>query len=160
MRLHNIPRNSDTAKTRKRLGRGRGSGHGKTSGRGHKGQKSRAGSSQRPGFESGHVPLYRRLPKRGFNNVNFHVQYAVVNVGDLSRVEEIEIIDKEALVKAGLVRKNAKLIKILGYGNLKKSIKIRADKFSSTAVEKIKAAGGETLEKAAPAETTAAVEEG
>ncbi len=155
MRLNNIPANKDTGKNRKRLGRGRGSGHGKTSGRGHKGQKSRAGSSQRPGFESGHVPLYRRLPRRGFNNFNFHTQYAVVNVGDLSRVEETEVIDKEALVKAGLVRKNAKLIKILGWGELESPVKIRADKFSTTAAEKIKAAGGEILENAPAAEPIA-----
>jgi len=155
MRLNQIPGNIDTGKSRKRVGRGRGSGHGKTSGRGHKGQKSRAGSSQRPGFESGHVPLYRRLPRRGFNNVKFHTQYAVVNVGDLSRVEETEVIDKEALIKAGLVRKNAKLVKILGGGDLEGPVKVRADKFSSTATEKIKAAGGEILDNAPSAEPAA-----
>ena len=158
MRLNNLPRNIDSGKSRKRLGRGRASGHGKTSGRGHKGQKSRSGSSQRPGFESGHVPLYRRLPRRGFNNAKFHVQYEVVNVGDLSRVEETEIIDKEALVKAGLVRRNAKLIKILAYGNLDRPVKIRADKFSASAAEKIKNAGGETLENASPTDSTPAKE--
>ena len=152
MRLNNIPRNKDTGKSRKRVGRGRSSGHGKTSGRGHKGQKSRAGSSQRPGFESGHIPLYRRLPRRGFNNFNFHTQYAVVNVGDLARIEDAEIIDKEALVKAGLVRKNARLIKVLGSGSVEGALKVRADKFSTAAAEKIKAAGGEVLETAPASE--------
>ena len=159
MRLNNIPRNADTGKSRKRLGRGRGSGHGKTSGRGHKGQKSRAGSSQRPGFESGHIPLYRRLPRRGFNNVNFHTQYSVVNVGDLARVEGGEIIDKNAMVKAGLVRKSAKLIKVLGFGNVEGALKVRPDKFSAAAAEKIKAAGGEALETAPAPEPAPAPEE-
>src|SRR5210317_1721846 len=112
MRLHNLIK-SGGRKDRKRIGRGEGGGRGKTSGRGHKGQRSRSGFSLRPGFESGHVPLYRKLPKRGFSNYNFRTEYSVVNVGDLDRVEGAEV-DRNALIKAGLVRQNSKLIKILG----------------------------------------------
>ncbi|AWT59378.1 MAG: 50S ribosomal protein L15 [Candidatus Moanabacter tarae] len=146
MRLDQLPRISGDRRGRKRLGRGRGSGHGKTSGRGHKGQNSRAGRSVRPGFESGHVPLYRRLPQRGFNNANFKVEYAVVNVGCLSKINRVKNIDRDTLIKAGLIRKNAKLVKILGYGEVDRAFNVKADQFSGSATEKIKAAGGKVVE--------------
>lgn len=140
MRLHNLPK-SGGFKSRKRIGRGEGGGRGKTSGRGHKGQRSRAGFSQRPGFESGHIPLYRKLPKRGFSNAQFRTDYAIVNVSDLERVDG-DTADHEALVKAGLLRNSDKLIKILGEGELSKKLSVTAHKFSSSAKEKIEAAGG------------------
>jgi large subunit ribosomal protein L15 len=145
MRLHNLPKSTGSGPSRKRVGRGRGSGHGKTSGRGHNGQKSRSGYSARPGFESGHIPLFRRLPKRGFSNFRFRTVYAVVNVGDLDGIENAEVIDREALVNAGLVRKNAGKIKILGNGEVTKALKVKVDKFSGQAAEKIKSAGGEAI---------------
>lgn len=145
MRLNQLSGISGNRRGRKRLGRGRGSGHGKTSGRGHKGQNSRAGRSVRPGFESGHVPLYRRLPHRGFNNANFKVEYAVVNVGSLSKIKRVKNIDRDTLIKARLIRKNAKLVKILGYGEVDRAFNVKADKFSGTASEKIIAAGGEVV---------------
>jgi len=149
MRLHQLIKSGGT-KPRKRVGRGEGGGRGKTSGRGHKGQRSRSGFSLRPGFESGHVPLYRKLPKRGFSNFEFRKEYAVVNLSDLERVEG-ENIDREVLVKAGLVRSSAKLIKILGTGDIDRAVKITADKFSATAKEKIEKAGGTVTLSEAPA---------
>lgn len=143
MRLHNLIK-SGGRKNRKRVGRGEGSGRGKTSGRGHKGQRARAGFGLRPGFESGHVPLYRKLPKRGFSNFRFRTEYTIVNVGDLERVEG-DSVDREALVRAGLVRSNSKLIKILGEGDLGKALTVRADKFSGSAKEKIEKAGGSVI---------------
>lgn len=140
MRLHNLIK-SGGHKNRKRVGRGEGGGRGKTSGRGHKGQRARSGFGLRPGFESGHVPLYRKLPKRGFSNFEFRTEYTVVNVGDLERVEGAEV-DRNALIKAGLVRSNSKLIKILGEGEVSKALNVTADKFSASAREKIEKAGG------------------
>ncbi len=156
MRLHNLIK-SGGRKDRKRVGRGEGSGRGKTSGRGHKGQRSRSGFGLRPGFESGHVPLYRKLPKRGFSNFNFRTEYAVVNVGDLERVEAAEI-DRNELVKAGLVRSNSNLVKILGEGEITKAVTITADKFSASAKEKIEKAGG-TVVLSKPVEGKAEAEE-
>lgn len=153
MRLHNLPK-SGGFKSRKRIGRGEGGGRGKTSGRGHKGQRSRTGSSLRPGFESGHIPLYRRLPKRGFSNHQFHTAYAIVNVGDLERVEG-ETVDQEALVKAGLLRSSAKLVKILGEGDLSKKLSVSAHKFSASAKAKIEAAGGSVTVLGAKEEASA-----
>lgn len=152
MRLHNLPK-SGGFKSRKRIGRGEGGGRGKTSGRGHKGQRSRAGFSQRPGFESGHIPLYRKLPKRGFSNHRFRTDYAIVNVGDLDRVEG-DVADREALIKAGLLRGSDKLIKILGEGELGKKLTVSAHKFSGSAKEKIEAAGGSINPIAGKADAT------
>jgi len=150
MRLHNLIK-SGGRKDRKRVGRGEGGGRGKTSGRGHKGQRSRSGSSLRPGFESGHVPLYRKLPKRGFSNYNFRTEYSVVNIGDLEKIDT-DTIDREALVKSGLVRSSSTLIKILGEGEISKALTVTADKFSASAREKIEKAGGSVIENAsAPA---------
>jgi len=156
MRLHNLIK-SGGRKDRKRVGRGEGGGRGKTSGRGHKGQRSRSGFGLRPGFESGHVPLYRKLPKRGFSNFNFRTEYSVVNVGDLERVEATEI-DRNALVKAGLVRSSSGLIKILGEGEISKALTVTADKFSGSAKEKIEKAGG-TVVLAKPVESEEAKED-
>ena len=150
MHLHEVIAGISGERKPRRVGRGRASGLGKTCGRGHNGQKSRSGFSQRPGFESGHVPLFRRLPIRGFNNFNFRTTYATVNVGDLDHFEKKDEIDREALSRAGLIRANAKLVKILGNGEVKKSLKVKADKFSATAREKIEKAGGEAILIVAP----------
>jgi large subunit ribosomal protein L15 len=143
MRLHNLIK-SGGRKDRKRVGRGEGSGRGKTSGRGHKGQRARSGSSLRPGFESGHVPLYRKLPKRGFSNFKFRTEYSIINVGDLERVDA-GTVDRDVLVRSGLARSSSKLIKILGEGEVTKAFTIHADKFSASAKEKIEKAGGTVI---------------
>ena len=128
----------------KRKGRGHGSGLGKTSGRGHKGMKARSGGSVRAGFEGGQMPLYRKLPHRGFNNKNFKTEYAVVN---LCCLEELgaEEVSRDELVKAGIVRASDKKVKILGNGKLTKKMVVKADKFSESAVKKIEAAGGQAV---------------
>jgi large subunit ribosomal protein L15 len=125
----------------KRVGRGMGSGHGKTSARGYKGQLSRAGASVRPGFEGGQMPLYRRLPKRGFTNI-FRKEYAAVNLDKLSVFEAGATVDPEALKGKGIVKKMLDGVKILGAGELTQAIHVRAHKFSRSAVEKIQKAGG------------------
>ena len=129
-------------KNRKRVGRGPGSGSGKTSGKGHKGQNARSGGGVRPGFEGGQLPLYRRLSKRGFNNYEFSINYATVNVGDLERFDEGTVVTKELLIETGLVRKELDGVKILGNGNLTKKLTVKANKFSATAEEKIVSVGG------------------
>ena len=131
-------------KTRKRVGRGPGSGTGKTSGKGHKGQNARSGGGVRPGFEGGQLPLFRRLSKRGFNNYNFRTVYATVNVGDLERFEEGTTVTKELLIEVGLVKKELDGIKVLGNGELTKKLTVKANKFSSTAKAKIENVGGTT----------------
>ena len=135
---------NENAKTRKRVGRGAGSGLGKTSGKGHKGQNARSGGGVRPGFEGGQLPLFRRLSKRGFNNYNFRTVYATVNVGDLERFEEGTTVTKELLIEVGLVKKELDGIKVLGNGELTKKLTVKADKFSSTAKAKIENVGGTT----------------
>ncbi|MBI4482561.1 MAG: 50S ribosomal protein L15 [Acidobacteria bacterium] len=125
----------------KRVGRGPGSGLAKTAGRGSKGQKSRAGSSVRPGFEGGQMPLHRRLPKRGFTNI-FKTEYAIVNVGKLDRFKEGMRVDAKQLLERGLVRNDRLPVKVLGHGDLKKSLTVVAHKFSKSAAEKIALAGG------------------
>ena len=159
MRLHNLIK-SGGRKNRKRVGRGEGGGRGKTSGRGHKGQRSRSGFGLRPGFESGHVPLYRKLPKRGFSNFQFRTEYTVVNVGDLERAG-VEEVDRNALIKAGLVRSSSKLVKILGEGEVGKALTVTADKFSASAKEKIEKAGGKVIlnNQEKPAEAAASGDE-
>lgn len=160
MRLHTMIADKPGArKSRKRLGRGHGSGTGKTSGKGHKGQKARSGGTIRIGFEGGQMPLHRQLPQRGFSNYKFRTDYGVVNVCDLAspKLEGVELIDRAALIKAGLVRSNEKLVKILGLGKLTKAVKVQADKFSGSAADKIRAAGGEVIENQ-PASAVAAVE--
>ena len=130
---------------RKRIGRGPGSGTGKTSGKGHKGQNARSGGGVRPGFEGGQLPLYRRLSKRGFNNYNFRINYATVNVGDLERFAEGTEVTKELLIETGLVKKELDGIKILGNGDLTKKLTVKANKFSSSAKAKIENVGGTTV---------------
>ncbi len=127
---------------KKRVGRGIGTGHGKTSGRGHKGQKARSSVSVKTLAEGGQRPLFRRLPKRGFNNARFTVKFVVVNVSDLARFDAGSRVDVEALVKAGLVRgKNAK-VKVLGGGEIDRAVTVAASRFSESAAKKIQAAGG------------------
>jgi len=125
----------------KRVGRGMGSGHGKTSARGYKGQLSRAGSSMRPGFEGGQMPLHRRLPKRGFNNI-FRTEYAVVNLKKLASFEAGAQVDPEALKSRGILKNLRDGLKILGGGDLQNAIHVKAHKFSRSAVEKIQKVGG------------------
>ena len=146
MRLHNLTNVPGAVHRKKRVGCGEGGGHGKTSGRGGKGQSARSGSSIRPGFEGGQMPLYRKLPHRGFNNYEFRTGYAIVNLGDLSRLDaSVTEVDIAALVKAGLIRKDGELLKILGDGEITRALKVTAAKFSGSAKTKIEAAGGQAI---------------
>ena len=141
MKLHELhPAEGSTAYP-KRLGRGSGSGLGKTSGKGHKGAKARSGGGKRPGFEGGQMPLYRRVPKRGFNNV-FRTEYAEVNVERLEAFEEGTVVNAPALLDARIIRKELDGVKILGGGELTKKLTVQAAKFSASAKEKIEAVGG------------------
>ncbi len=133
----------DSLKRRKRVGTGPSAGGGKTAGRGHKGQMARSGSKHRAWFEGGQMPLQRRLPKRGFNNV-FKKFYQIVNVEQLNKLDAAEI-NPELLFKKGLIEDSSLLIKVLGNGEFKKSVKVIADSFSASASEKIKSAGGEAI---------------
>lgn len=144
MKLHALTHPQGAKHASKRRGCGVGSGHGKTSGRGHKGAKARSGGHVRPGFEGGQMPLYRKLPHRGFNNFKFRVEYATVNVGALEELG-LEEITRDDLVVAGLVRASDPLVKILGNGELTKKIVVKADKFSESAIKKIEAAGGKAV---------------
>ncbi len=132
-------------KRRKRVGRGIGSGHGKTSCRGVKGQNSRSGSTRKPGFEGGQNPLYRRLPKRGFNNAEFRRDYIIVNLERIAELSESEITP-EVMVAHGLIKSGAKRIKVLGSGELKKAVTVQAHRFSESAKEKISKAGGSAVQ--------------
>ena len=147
MKLHELSPAYGSAKASYRKGRGAGSGNGKTAGKGHKGQNARSGGGVRVGFEGGQLPLYRKLPKRGFKN-RFAVNYAIVNVEDLNRFENGAIVDIEALKAAKLVRKELDGVKVLGNGELTKKITVKATVFSATAKEKIEAAGGKIEEVA------------
>ncbi len=141
MKLHELSPAPGSKKVRKRIGRGAGSGTGKTAGKGHKGQNARSGGGVRPGFEGGQMPLQRRVPKRGFNNI-FATRYAIVNVGDLDRFEDGSTVDVELLKNAGLIKKEYDGLKILGNGELKKKLTVIATKFSGSAKEKIENLGG------------------
>ena len=145
MKLNELSHAEGSAKAAWRKGRGTGSGNGKTAGKGHKGQNARSGGGVRPGFEGGQLPLYRKLPKRGFHN-KFAVHYSIVNVSDLNRFEDGSVVDMEALLAAKLVRKELDGVKILGEGELSKKLTVKATVFSATAKEKIEAAGGKTEE--------------
>ena len=140
---HEITLIAGKNKARKRLGRGSGSGHGKTSGRGHKGAGSRAGSSKRPGFEGGQMPLFRRIPKRGFSNYEFSNRYEIVNISQLERFEDGASVGLEELSQAGLIRNTRSRVKILGDGELTKKLQITAHRFSKSAEQKIAGVGGE-----------------
>ncbi|MEW8985476.1 MAG: 50S ribosomal protein L15 [Bacillus sp. (in: firmicutes)] len=143
MKLHELKPAEGSRKERKRLGRGIGSGQGKTAGKGHKGQNARSGGGVRPGFEGGQTPLFRRLPKRGFTNIN-RKEYAVVNLDALNVFEDGTEVTPELLIETGLVRKELAGVKILAKGSLEKKLSVKAHKFSSAAEEAIKAAGGQT----------------
>ena len=131
---------------RKRIARGPGSGLGKTAGRGHKGWGQRSGASRRPGYEGGQMPLYRRVPKRGFTNARFRTDYTVLNVELLEGFDGGSTVDLEAVLARGLTRRTARLFKVLGDGSLTKPLTVRAQKFSKSAAEKIRAAGGTVVE--------------
>lgn len=141
MKLHELRPAEGTNKKQKRLGRGTASGQGKSAGKGQKGQNSRSGGGVRPGFEGGQMPLYRRLPKVGFTNI-FRKEYAVVNLCDLEIFENGTVVNVEVLKEAGLVKAMKNGVKILGTGEVTKSLTVQAHKFSKTAAEKIAAAGG------------------
>ena len=142
MKLHNIQTPVGATKTRKIVGRGPGSGLGKTSGKGHKGQNARSGGGVRPGFEGGQLPLFRRLPKRGFSNAQFKTEYAVINLSDLNRFEEGAVVTPELLKEMGLVKNGLDGIKVLGNGTLEHKITVKAHKFSKRALEEIEKLGG------------------
>ena len=141
MKLHELSPAPGSAKAAFRRGRGPGSGNGKTAGKGHKGQNARSGGGVRPGFEGGQLPLYRKLPKRGFNNI-FAKNYAIVNVSALNRFDDGAVVDLDALMAARIVRKPLDGLKVLGNGEITKKITVKAAIFSAAAKEKIEAAGG------------------
>ena len=141
MKLHELEKNQGATHKKKILGRGRGSGLGKTSGKGHKGQNARSGGGVRTVFEGGQTPLYRRLPKRGFNNYEFRKTYAVINVSDLDRFENGTVVTPALLKEVGLVNKELSGIKVLGNGKLEKKLTIQATRVSKSAKEKIEASG-------------------
>ena len=141
MKLHELSPAEGSAKAAWRKGRGAGSGNGKTAGKGHKGQNARSGGGVRPGFEGGQIPLYRRLPKRGFNNV-FAKEYAIVNVSDLNAFEDGAVINAEVLLEKRIIRKALDGVKVLGRGELTKKVTVQADIFSAGAKEKIESVGG------------------
>ena len=142
MELHDLQPAEGAKSNRKRKGRGIGSGSGKTAGRGHKGQNSRSGGSTRPGFEGGQTPFFKRFPKRGFSNAKFKTEYSVVNVEDLNRFEDGAEVTIADLKDAGLIKQIKDGVKILGDGQLEKSLTVKAHQYSQSAVEKIETAGG------------------
>ena len=143
MMIHEITEKAGKYKTRKRIGRGHGSGSGKTSGRGHKGAKSRSGYSRRPAFEGGQMQYFRRIPKRGFTNADFKTVYHIVNLVALeARFEKGATVDATSLVEAGLIRNFKNPVKVLGQGDLTIALNVTANKFSDSALKKIEAAGG------------------
>jgi len=143
MKLHELSPAPGSVKDSFRKGRGPGSGNGKTAGKGHKGQNARSGGGVRPGFEGGQLPLYRKLPKRGFYN-RFATQYAVVNVSTLAKFEDGAVVDLEILRDCGIVKTNETKLKVLGNGEIANKITVKAAVFSASAKEKIEAAGGKT----------------
>ena len=142
MKLNELRPAEGSVQERFRKGRGPGSGNGKTAGKGHKGQNARSGGGVRPGFEGGQFPIYRQLPKRGFNNKRFATVYATINVSDLNRFEDGAIVDIQTLLAARVIRKAQDGLKVLGNGELNKKLTVKAAKFSAAAKEKIEAAGG------------------
>ena len=145
LRLNTLSPTKGARKARKRIGRGPGSGFGKTAGRGHKGARSRSGYSSKPGFEGGQMPLHRRLPKRGFTNI-FKKEYAIVSLSDLDRFEAGSVVDRDALLAAGLIKKKDAFVKLLANGEISKAMTIDVDKISQGARDKLVAAGGTVKE--------------
>lgn len=141
MKLHELSPAQGSVKAAFRVGRGPGSGNGKTSGKGHKGQNARSGGGERPGFEGGQIPLYRRLPKRGFKN-HFAVNYAIVNVAALNEFEDGAVVDEAVLLERRLITDPMDGLKILGNGELTKKLTVKANRFTASAKEKIEAVGG------------------
>ena len=141
MKLHELERNIGATHAKKRVGRGSGSGLGKTSGRGQKGQKARSGGSINPVFEGGQLPLYRRIPKRGFKNAMFKTRYAVINVEELNVFEDGTVVSPALLKEAGIIKNQLDGVKVLGNGKLEKKLTIQANKFSTSALDKIKESG-------------------
>ena len=141
MKLFELKPGEGSTKDTKRKGRGHGSGNGKTAGRGHKGQNARSGGGVRIGFEGGQMPIYRRLPKRGFTNI-FAKQYSEINVSDLNKFENGAVVDMAALKDAGIIKKTLDGVKVLGNGDVNVKVTVKAAKFTQAAKEKIEAAGG------------------
>ncbi len=141
MKIHELSPADGSVRDVKRIGRGHGSGNGKTAGKGHKGQKARSGGGVRPGFEGGQMPLARRIPKRGFNNI-FAEKMTIVNISDLARFKEGTVVDSDLLKAAGVIKKADKGVKILGKGELNVNLTVKAAAFSASAKEKIEKAGG------------------
>ena len=144
MKLHELSPAEGSVKEGFRKGRGAGSGNGKTAGKGHKGQNARSGGGVRPGFEGGQLPLYRKLPKRGFNNYRFAKQYAVINVQSLNKFSDGAVVDGAALLSLGILNNLLDGVKVLGEGEVAKKLTVKAAVFSASAKEKIEAAGGKT----------------
>lgn len=145
MDLRTVTSKGTKYKTRSRLGRGVGSGNGKTSGRGHKGRGARSGASRRPGYEGGQMPIYRRVPKRGFTNARFRTDYTTINVDKLNGFNDGDVVDLAAILAHGLASKSTDLLKVLGNGDIERKLTVRTQKCSKSAVEKIQAAGGEIV---------------
>ena len=141
MKMHELSPAIGSVKEAKRIGRGHGSGNGKTAGKGHKGQKARAGHGMRPGFEGGQMPLQRRIPKRGFNNI-FAEEWAAVNLSALEVFEDGAVVDAAALAEKGIIRKANLPVKVLGNGKLTKKLTVKLNAFSAAAAEKINSVGG------------------
>ena len=141
MKLHELEKNIGATHAKKRVGRGSGSGLGKTSGRGQKGQKARSGGGVNPVFEGGQLPLYRRIPKRGFKNAMFKTRYAVINVEELNAFEDGTVVSPALLKEAGIIKNQLDGVKVLGNGKLEKKLTIQANKFSTSALDKIKESG-------------------
>ena len=144
MKLHELSSIDGSTHRRKIVGRGPGSGHGKTSGRGEKGQKARSGGGVHIWFEGGQTPLYKRLPRRGFSNARFAIKYAIVNVSDLNRFKDGDVVTPELLKESGLVKKELNGIKVLGNGKLEKKLTVKANVFTASAINKIEELGGTT----------------
>ena len=144
MKLHELSPAEGSVKENYRKGRGAGSGNGKTAGKGHKGQNARSGGGVRPGFEGGQLPLYRKLPKRGFKNFRFGKTYAIINVQSLNKFNDGDVVDAAALLNAGIIHNVFDGVKVLGEGEIAKKLTVKAAIFSANAKEKIEAAGGKT----------------
>ena len=144
MKLHELSPAEGSVKEGFRKGRGAGSGNGKTAGKGHKGQNARSGGGVRPGFEGGQLPLYRKLPKRGFNNARFGKQYVVINVNSLNKFNDGDVVDSAALLASGIINNVYDGVKVLGEGELTKKLTVKAAVFSASAKEKIEAVGGKS----------------